>query len=169
MNLLYVYVWDVFLIVFLLLSAYTAHKTLGCYKEPSGNQRAAAKHLLSNSSRRVRQLATSPLDQKESWTYGHSVYIIPSVSYLLPVGHLPPTMLTKIQAPAIRTFLPKCGYNRNMPWVAVFGPQECGGIGFRHFTVEQGTGQIDYFLKFWRTDCEAGFLLRIALSWDQRI
>ena len=27
------------------LSAYTAHKTLGCYKEPSGSQQAAAKHL----------------------------------------------------------------------------------------------------------------------------
>jgi hypothetical protein len=51
-------------------------------------------------------------------------------------------MLTKIQAPAVRTFLPKCGYNRNMPRVAVFDPQEYAGTGFRHFTVEQGAGQI---------------------------
>jgi hypothetical protein len=148
------------------LSAYTAHKTLGCDKEPSGNQWAAAKHLLVNSNRRTCQLATSPLDQKESWTFYHSVYL-PSVSYALPVGHLPPAMLAKIQAPAIRTFLPKCGYNRNMPRVVVFGPQENDGIEFRHFTVEQGAGQIDYFLKFWPTDCEAGSLLRIALSWNQ--
>jgi hypothetical protein len=49
----------------------------------------------------------------------------------------------------------------------VFGPQEYGGIEFRNFTVEQGLGQIDYFLKKLRTDCEAGFLLRIALSWNQ--
>jgi hypothetical protein len=96
------------------LSAYTAHNTLGCYKEPSGNQQAAAKHLLTNSNRRARQLATSPLNRKESWTFYHSVYL-PSVLYSLPVGHLPPSMLAKIQAPAIRTFLPKCGLNRNMP------------------------------------------------------
>jgi hypothetical protein len=104
------------------LSAYTAHKTLGCYKEPSGNQQAVAKHLLANSNRRARQLATSLLDRKESWTFYHSVYL-PSVSYALPVGHLPSTLLTKIQAPAIRTFLPTCGYNRNMPRVIVFGSQ----------------------------------------------
>jgi hypothetical protein len=85
----------------------------------------------------------------------------------LPVGHLPPALLTKIQAPAIRTFLPKCGYNRNMPRVVVFGPQEYGGIEFRHLYVEQGAGQIEYFLKFWRTDGEAGSMLRIALSWNQ--
>jgi hypothetical protein len=148
------------------LSAYTARKTLGCYKEPSGNQQAASKHLLANSNRRARQLATSPLDQKESWTYYHSVYL-PSVSYALPVGHLPSPLLANIQAPAIRTFLPKCGYNRNMPRVVVFGPQEYGGIEFWHFAVEQGAGLIDYFLKFWRTDGEAGSLLRIALSWNQ--
>jgi hypothetical protein len=46
------------------LSTYTTHKTLGCYKEPSGNQQAAAKHLLVNSNRRARQLATSPLHRK---------------------------------------------------------------------------------------------------------
>jgi hypothetical protein len=54
-----------------------------------------------------------------------------------------------------------------MPRVVVFSPQEYGGIEFRHFAVEQGAGQIDYFLKFWRTDGEAGSLLRIALSWNQ--
>jgi hypothetical protein len=89
------------------------------------------------------------------------------VSYALPVGHLPSPLLAKIQAPAIRTFLPKCGYSRNMPRIVVFGPQEYGGIEFRHFAVEQGAGQIDYFLKFWHTDGDAGSLLRIALSWNQ--
>jgi hypothetical protein len=68
------------------------------------------------SNRRARQLATSPLDRKDSWTYYHYVYL-PSVLYSLPVGHMPPSMLAKIQAPAIRTFLPKWGYNRNMPSV----------------------------------------------------
>ena len=148
------------------LSAYTAHNALGCYKEPAGNQQAAAKHLIANSNRHARQLATSPLNWKESWTYYHSVYL-PSVSYSLPVSHIPPTTLAEIQAPAIGTFLPKCGYNRNMLRVVVFGPQEYGGMGFRQLNVEQGAGQIDYFLKFWRTDCEAGSLLRIALSWSQ--
>jgi hypothetical protein len=34
-----------------------------------------------------------------------------------------------------------------MPRVAVFRPH--GGIEFQHFTVKQGAGQIDYFLKIW--------------------
>jgi hypothetical protein len=148
------------------LSAHTAHKTLGCYKEPAGNQRAAAKHLLDNSNRRARQLATSPLDRKESWTYYHTVYL-PSVSYSLPIGHLSPALLTKIQAPAIQTFLPKCGYNCNMPRAVIFGPHEYGGIEYRHLSVKQGAGQIEYFLKFWRTEGEAGSILHIALSWNQ--
>jgi hypothetical protein len=77
------------------LSAHSAHKTLGCYKEPAGNQKATAKYLLDNSNCRAHQLATSPLDRKESWTYYHAVYL-PSVSYSLPVGHLIPALLTKI-------------------------------------------------------------------------
>jgi hypothetical protein len=52
-----------------------------------------------------------------------------------------------------------------MPRVAVFRPH--GGIEFQHFTVKQGAGQIDYFLKIWQADCEAGSLLRITLSWNQ--
>jgi hypothetical protein len=148
------------------LSPHTAHKTLGCYKEPAGDQRAAAKHLLDNSNRRARQVATSPLGRKESWTYYHAVYL-PSVSYSLPIGHLSPALLTKIQAPAIQTFLSKCGYNRNLPRAVVFGPHKYGGIKYRHLSVEQGAGQIEYFLKFWRTEGEAGSMLRIALSWNQ--
>jgi hypothetical protein len=129
------------------LSAHTAHKTLGCYKkEPAGNHGAAAKHLLDNINHRARQLATSPLDRKESWTYYQAVYL-PSVSYSLPIGHLSPALLTKIQASAIRTFLPKCGYNRNIPRAVVFAPHEYGGIEYRHLSVEQGAGQIEYFLK----------------------
>jgi hypothetical protein len=89
------------------------------------------------------------------------------VSYYLPVGHLTPALLTKIQAPAIQTFLPKCGYNQNMPRAVVFGPHEYGCIEFRHLQVEQGAGQIEYFLKFWWTEGKAGSMLRISLSWNQ--
>jgi hypothetical protein len=49
----------------------------------------------------------------------------------------------------------------------VFGPHEYGGIEYRHLSVEQGAGQVEYFLKFWRTEGEAGSMLLIALSWNQ--
>jgi hypothetical protein len=54
-----------------------------------------------------------------------------------------------------------------MPRAVVFGPHEYGGIECRHLSVEQGAGQIEYFLKFSRTEGEAGSMLRIALSWNQ--
>jgi hypothetical protein len=63
--------------------------------------------------------------------------------------------------------LPKCSYNRNTPKAVIYGPLQFGGIKFRMLYVEQGLGQLTFFLKFWRTDFKASNLLRIATAWNQ--
>jgi hypothetical protein len=42
-----------------------------------------------------------------------------------------------------------------------------GGSTFRHLYTVQGVGQIVTFLKSWRSESQAGTLLRIAVAWAQ--
>ena len=150
------------------LSAYTSHKTLGVHKEPSGSQLSAKRAISANSDKKSSIVARSPLDRHESWTFYHSIYL-PSITYPLPVGNISEKDFAKIESRATRRILPKCGYNRNTPKTVIYGPHQFGGIEFRRLYVEQGLGQLTFFLKFWRTDFEAGHLLRIATAWNQNM
>ena len=49
----------------------------------------------------------------------------------------------------------------------IFGPARLNGAAFRLLEVEQGVGQVLFFLKHWAHTLEPGQLLRIAVSWAQ--
>jgi hypothetical protein len=49
----------------------------------------------------------------------------------------------------------------------IYGPASLGGACFRHPYGEQGTGQVLFFIKYWRSSGHAGALACIALSWAQ--
>jgi hypothetical protein len=50
------------------------------------------------------------------------------VTYSLPVNTIPENKLAKLQSQTYRRFLPKLGYNRNMPAAVVHGPSSLGGL-----------------------------------------
>lgn len=54
-----------------LLSPYTAHKTLGHYKEPSGSQKERTSQLRKRCSDQVAFLWKSPLTRAEAWQFLH--------------------------------------------------------------------------------------------------
>jgi hypothetical protein len=147
-------------------SVFTPHKTLGHHKAPAGNNHTQRLVLRRNSDIYAKLVATSPLNRTDSWFFYTSIYL-PSMGYVLPTCFFPESVLQHVSNSALRAFLAKCGYNRNTQRTIVYAPIRFGGCGFISLYLLQGEGQILTFLKHWRTDTDAGNLLRVAISWTQ--
>lgn len=65
------------------LSAHTAHKTLGHFKDPSGNQVKQYKKMKAKSGKVGIFVRCSMLDQSEAWVYYFSIFLT-SVCHALP-------------------------------------------------------------------------------------
>lgn len=70
-----------------LLLVYDAHKTLGHYKAPEGNQLEKFRQLKRKSDEAVAFLWTCPLLKLEAWTYYYACYL-PSIGYPLAYSSL---------------------------------------------------------------------------------
>jgi hypothetical protein len=93
-------------------SAHCSHKTLGHYKEPSGNQTRQYQVLIKKSNDAGIFVQCSALNRKEAWTYYFAIYL-PSIGYPLPNCHFSLKQLHTIQAKRMRAIFAKCGFNRN--------------------------------------------------------
>jgi hypothetical protein len=90
------------------LSAHTAHKTLGHYKDPAGNQKRQYEVLKKKSNDAADFIARSPLDRDEACTYYFAIYL-PSVGFPLPNCHFSRTQLDSIQRKCMANIFAKCG------------------------------------------------------------
>ena len=147
-----------------LLSPYTAHKTLGHFKEPAGTQKEQFRQLKTRIDETVSFLWKVPLSRSESWTFYYGYYI-PSVTYPLSSSHFTRAQLDSVQKKALSILLARCGYNRNMKRAVVFGPLEYGGASFLRLYDHQGIGQVTSFMRNWRKNTVAGQLLRVLVAW----
>ena len=148
------------------VSAHTAHKTLGHYKDPAGNQNRQRQILTDKSNKAAGFVATSPLTREEAWTYYFAIYL-PSVGYPLPNCHFTKHELDRIQRKFMSVIIAKCGFNRKTKREILYGPAHLGGANFRSLYSVQGVGQVTTLVKFWRSPSQAGQLLRIAVAWAQ--
>ena len=149
------------------LSVFEAHKTLGHYKEPMGNQKEQYRQLLRKSDDSTSFLWNCPLSRLEAWTYYYACYL-PSVGYPLSCSSLTRQQLETVQRKAMSIIIARCGFNRNTKKEILYGPLELGGANFRPLYVQQGVGQVMLFIKHWRLRSAAGKLLQVALSWFQQ-
>ena len=132
-----------------------SHKTLGHYKEPSGTQKDQANQLKQTSQEAVEFLAKNPITRVEAWTF-YTACFIPKLCYPLPLCHFKESELQDIQRPAMSLIMPRCGYNRHTKREVLYGPLKLGGAGFYELYDQQGMGQVQTFMKHWRTDSVAG-------------
>ena len=146
------------------LSPYVAHKTLGHYKEPSGNQKEQSRQLQKKSDDVVAFLWKCHLTRSESWIFYYTCYV-PSLSYPLTASHFTELQLTKIQRKAMSIIIARCGFNRHTHRAIIYGPSEYGGAGFKRLYDQQGIGQIKAVLRHWRANTPTGFLLRNLVEW----
>jgi hypothetical protein len=147
-------------------SNYTSHKTLGCFVEPRGNQAGTKQHLRTKMNEFHRVLVSSALNRREAWTFYFAIYL-PSIGYPLPLCHFSKAELDKLHSKVMSEMIARCGYCRKTKHEIIYGPASLGGACFRHPYGEQGTGQVLFFIKYWRSSGKAGALARIALSWAQ--
>ena len=150
-----------------ILSAYQAHKTLGHYKDPAGNQHEQLKQMKIKSDEEIAFLWKCPLTRVEAWTYCYACYL-PSIGFPLSCSSFTKVQLDKLQSKAMSIIIARCGFNRNTKKEVLYGPLALGGASFRHLYVQQGIGHVTLFLKHWRSTTQAGILLRIAVSWFQK-
>ena len=148
------------------LSPYTAHKTLGHFKEPAGTQSGQYRRLWEKSDDITDFLWKCTLDPVGASTFYYACYL-PSIGYPLSCSALTYTQCDRIQRKAMSIIIPKCGYNRHTKREIIFGPMKYGGASFRHLYMEQGIAQITTFLRHWRQMLVPGQLLKSALAWHQ--
>jgi hypothetical protein len=148
------------------LSPYTAHKTLGHFKEPAGTQRRQFAELLKKSNDATTFIDSCSLTQSEAWTYYYACYL-PSIGYPLANCYFTKQHLSKVQRKAMTRIVSKCGYNRNTKKEILYGPLQYEGANFRHLFDQQGLGQVTQFIRHWRQRTVAGQLLRSVVAWAQ--
>jgi hypothetical protein len=114
----------------------------------------------------ARLVTTSPFNRTNLCFFYTAIYL-KSLGYVLSGCFFEDKALLTIQNWALCAFLAKCGYNCNTQQTIVFAPIRYGGCGFISLYLIQGEGQILTFLKHWRSNTDAGNLLRIAVAWTQ--
>ena len=132
------------------LSPFSTHKTLGCYKSPSGNNEF--KLLKSKSDTIGSAIWGSSCTKREVWTYYFAIYL-PSITYSLPLTAYTKTQLQEIQRKSTHIFVPMLGHNRNTNLAIVYGPATYGGMGLRDLPVEQSLGQLQKHPHFFESSC----------------
>ena len=148
------------------LSPYKAHKTLGHCKEPAGKQKKQGDVLRDNSDSLTEFLTSTSLTREEAWTFYFACYL-PSVTYPFANSYFTKNQLTNIQRRAMARIIPKCCFNRHTKREVIFGPMELGGANFRHLHDQQGIGQLQLFLRHWRSHSTAGQMLKCLVHWAQ--
>ena len=139
-----------------------AHKTLGVWLAPDGNEKAQVDYLLSKSHQIAILISQSNFTRLEAHMAYHLCWI-PAVTYSFGISTIPDSALLTIQSHPTMNFLQKMGFNQNFPRAISFGPQELGGLALRNLPVEQGIARISTFLEHVYNDSETGKLILISL------
>jgi len=148
-------------------TATDAHKTLGHYKAPADGRQKQQLHAMTHRAKQLSLLlSTSPIGRSGSMLAYQSMYAS-AVDYALPQSFFSKAQLDKAQGQSMGSILAKCGYARTTATSLVYAPTEYGGAGFVSWYALQGVGQVQLFLKHWRTTSMISKVLRIDLAWSQ--
>lgn len=146
--------------------AFDPHLTLGHLKSPTTQGKSALQNLLRKADRVSLLICTSPITRQGAYLAYQTVYL-PTVRYTLPQSYFSRKTLDQAQCTSIHKLIAKCGYNRHTARALIYAPTAYAGGGFVPWYLLQGEGQIQQFIKHWRTDTLVSKTLRIAVSWLQ--
>ena len=148
------------------LSSFKSHKTLGVQKSPHATNTGLFTALSKRNLAHSRVMARSPFTRTEAWSYYHAIYL-PSICYPFPSSTLSTGYCNALQRQFKRAFLPKYGFNRNMPNAVVYGSSDYGGLGLRTLSIERGIAQLYLLLACIRSTGVPYKLASIMMSWGQ--
>ena len=150
------------------LDCNTAHRTLGLYKSPTGNQSDQIEKITEKSNTIAASIAASSVTRSQATIAWNSIYV-PAVAYPLVATYMSKETLIKIENKALTKFLPKMGYNRNTARAVIYGPERMGGVGIKNLYVEQSIEQIKALTQHTRLQSPLGKTMQINLDWVQLI
>jgi len=143
------------------------HKTLGHWKSPADpNQHKQLAELLHKAKQCTTLITTSPLSRFGTMIAYHGQYI-PIIKYVLPQCFFSKKALQTTESKTLQSIISRAGYNRNTATELRYAPTSYAGCGFIKWYTLQGEGQIQLFLKHWRTETIVSDILRVAVSWSQ--
>jgi hypothetical protein len=143
-----------------------AHRTLGIWPTPAGNQDKQFSESLNKSKRFANGCSKAPMTRYEAATAYWTIWL-PSITFGFSSTTMTYQQLDAIQKPMINAILPKMGYSCKTTRDVVFGPRKYLGMGLQHLGSEQGVQQTLLLLKHIRANQKLSTLLRIGLSWFQ--
>jgi hypothetical protein len=144
-----------------------AHRILGCYKAPTGQQKTAYNVIAKNALAKADLIRNSHLLPKHAHRHMWSV-MLPSVTYSFPVNSISKPKLDNLTRKATCPYANKMGYAATSTHHSViYGSVRFGGVGFQNLWILQGVEQACQFLKQWRSSSTAGSLSRTTLAWAQ--
>jgi len=143
------------------------HKTLGHWKAPADDAQTKQLEALTSKSNIITALiTTSQLTRTGTTLAYHGIYI-PSLKYVLPQCFFDEKHLDRAERKSLPILIAKSGYNRTTAIGLRYAPLSHAGCGFVRWSTLQGEGQIQLFLKHWRTSTTISQTLRIAIAWSQ--
>jgi hypothetical protein len=149
------------------LPAAHAHKILGHWKLPADNRQLTQLNAIMAKANKMSLLITiSPLSREGAMLAYRSKYL-PSIRYVLPQCWFPASKLNQSERLSMARLVAKCGFARTTPRALIYAPRDYAGAGFVRWATIQGEGQIQHFIKHWRTESVVSKMLRINLSWAQ--
>lgn len=149
------------------ISCYTAHKSLGCHKDPRGSLRTQRKVLDDKCRDYARIVKSSPFNRREANMFYRSIFLS-SVGYCLATTHFSESDLDQIQSAPTCALLQKSGYCSTTAKAIVYGPSKMGGVDFQRLYDKQGIDTLQQFIKHYRTrTTPVGNVTEVALAWAQ--
>jgi hypothetical protein len=149
------------------ISCYTAHKSLGCHKDPQGSLRTQRKLLDDKCKDYARIVKSAPFNHREANMFYRSIFVS-SVGYCLATTHFSESDLDQIQSAPTSALLQKSGYCSTTAKSIVYGPTRMGGVDFQRLYDKQGIDTLQQFLKHYRTrSTPVGDVTEVALAWAQ--
>jgi hypothetical protein len=144
-----------------------AHKTMGHYKAPAApKQKRQLTEILTKAKRNGVLIGTSPISRYGATLAYFSIFLS-AVKYPLPQFFFDKKTLDRTESKVMGSIIARCGYNRHTAYAILYAPTSLAGGGFVHWYTLQGEGQIQQFLKHWRTNTMISQMLRIYLAWSQ--
>ncbi len=140
-----------------------AHKTLGVWITPNGNDAAQTEYLSQVANQISSLVATSRLNKFESFMAHRACWFL-AVAYSLQTPTLSEREIHKVQTRSMSIFLPKLGLNQHFPRVVLYGPPEMGGLQLRDLYIEQGIAQIMTLLRHVYSNTTVGNMIMIAIQ-----
>lgn len=142
------------------MSAYSAaHKMLGHFKEPSGNQVLQFHKMKAQSDKETKFVACNPLNSKMTWMYFFVIHL-PAVGYHLPNCYFSRTQLPTIQCWAYHEIL-----------LSVASTRTPVSLLYVVLSVMEAQPSVTYILskelaKCWRSYSIGGLNPKLTFCWE---